>query len=181
MLVTIPLPTGSPTCTKTIWIVRVSWSTAAVRGVDSVTIRLGCKSTSSFANLRTKSASELDQRRSSRMLRPSVHPKSCSRLRSAAIRACPSASVSGNDPSTPMRRVPSGCCAPAASGHATAAPPSATSNSRRPMVTIIRPSRARCVKRKDTTPPVCSLHVRGGRNAGCYRLLCFRSGKAHSP
>ena len=135
MLVTIPLPTGSPTCTKTIGIVRVSWSTAAVRGVDSVTIRLGCKSTSSFANLRTKSASELDQRRSSRMLRPSVHPKSCSRLRSAAIRACPSASVSGNDPSTPMRRVPSGCCAPAASGHATAAPPSATSNSRRAMVT----------------------------------------------
>src|SRR5262250_1611930 len=35
----------------------------------------------------------------------------------------------------------------AASGHA-AAPPSAASNSRRPMVTVIRPSRARCVKRK---------------------------------
>src|SRR5262245_50479345 len=39
-----------------------------------------------------------------------------------------------------------GCCARAASGHATAAPPSAASNSRRPMVTVIRPSRARCVK-----------------------------------
>ena len=38
------------------------------------------------------------------------------------------------------------CCALAASGHATAAPPSAASNSRRPMVTVIRPSRARCVK-----------------------------------
>jgi hypothetical protein len=37
-----------------------------------------------------------------------------------------------------------GCCARAASGHA-AAPPSATSNSRRPMVTVIRPSRVRCV------------------------------------
>ena len=37
------------------------------------------------------------------------------------------------------------CCARAASGHAAAAPPSATSNSRRPMVTVIRPSRARCV------------------------------------
>src|SRR5215467_174047 len=37
------------------------------------------------------------------------------------------------------------CCALAASGHA-AAPPSAASNSRRPMVTVIRPSRARCVK-----------------------------------
>jgi hypothetical protein len=33
----------------------------------------------------------------------------------------------------------------AASGHATTAPPSAASNSRRPMVTVIRPSRARCV------------------------------------
>src|SRR5262249_47441551 len=32
------------------------------------------------------------------------------------------------------------------SGHAAAAPPSAASNSRRPMVTVIRPSRARCVK-----------------------------------
>src|SRR5262245_24559287 len=30
------------------------------------------------------------------------------------------------------------------SGHAAAAPPSAVSNSRRPMVTVIRPSRARC-------------------------------------
>src|SRR5215475_4429906 len=39
-----------------------------------------------------------------------------------------------------------GCCARAASGHAAAAPPSAASNSRRPMVTVIRPSRARCVK-----------------------------------
>src|SRR6516164_1706890 len=39
-----------------------------------------------------------------------------------------------------------GCCARAASGHAAAAPPSATSNSRRPMVTVIRPSRARCVE-----------------------------------
>jgi hypothetical protein len=38
-----------------------------------------------------------------------------------------------------------GCCARAASGHA-AVPPSAASNSRRPMVTVIRPSRARCVK-----------------------------------
>ena len=37
------------------------------------------------------------------------------------------------------------CCACAASGHA-AAPPTAASNSRRPMVTVIRPSRARCVK-----------------------------------
>src|SRR5262249_16675957 len=50
------------------------------------------------------------------------------------------------------------------SGHAAAAPPSAASNSRRPMVTVMRPSRARCVKRKDTTPPVCSLAVQGGQD-----------------
>jgi hypothetical protein len=37
-------------------------------------------------------------------------------------------------------------CARVASGHAAAAPPSAASNSRRPMVTVIRPSRVRCVK-----------------------------------
>src|SRR5262245_29462114 len=38
------------------------------------------------------------------------------------------------------------CCACAAIGHAALAPPSAASNSRLPMVTVIRPSRARCVK-----------------------------------
>src|SRR5262249_32955043 len=47
-----------------------------------------------------------------------------------------------------------------ASGHATAAPPSAASNSRRPMVTVIRPSRARCVEgtiaRRERT--VLALH-----------------------
>ena len=44
-----------------------------------------------------------------------------------------------------MRRIRSGCCPRAATGHAAAAPPSAASNSRRPMVTVIRPSRVRCV------------------------------------
>ena len=38
------------------------------------------------------------------------------------------------------------CCAPAVNGHTASAPPSAASNSRRPMVTVMRPSRARCVK-----------------------------------
>src|SRR5215831_19342672 len=46
------------------------------------------------------------------------------------------------DPITGIAR----CCARAASGHATAAPPRAASNFRRPMVTVIRHSRARCVK-----------------------------------
>jgi hypothetical protein len=43
-----------------------------------------------------------------------------------------------------------GCCARAASGHAAAAP-SAANNLRRPMVTVMRPSRARVRKCNDTT------------------------------
>src|SRR5258708_2628165 len=46
----------------------------------------------------------------------------------------------------PMATRGAGGCARAASGHAAAAPPSAASSSRRPMVTVIRPSRTRCVK-----------------------------------
>src|SRR5262249_24703002 len=53
----------------------------------------------------------------------------------------------------------SACCARAASGHA-AAPPSAVSNSRRPMETVIRPSLPHEVrKRNDTAPSACGLHV----------------------
>src|SRR5215831_12810723 len=49
-------------------------------------------------------------------------------------------------PTKPSRMSLLDSCARAASGHAAAAPPRATSNSRRPMVTVIRPSHARCVK-----------------------------------
>ena len=56
---------------------------------------------------------------------------------------------------TPMRRIRSVCCARAASGQAAAAPPSAASNSRRPMVTVIRPSRGEVRKRNDTMPRAC--------------------------
>src|SRR5262249_11894456 len=54
-----------------------------------------------------------------------------------------------------------GCCARAASGHAAATPPSATSNFRRPMVTVIRPSRARCVKERDHATMVQSSAFKG--------------------
>src|SRR6516165_6413476 len=54
------------------------------------------------------------------------------------------AGIGGTGARTPMRQT-FGCCARAASGHAAAAPPSAASNSRRPMVPVMRPSRARCV------------------------------------
>ena len=56
----------------------------------------------------------------------------------------------------------------AASGHA-AALPSAASNSRRPMVTVIRPSRARCVKER--IPRLQRAVFRSRRqNAGCFHL-----------
>src|SRR5215472_16819879 len=53
-----------------------------------------------------------------------------------------------------------------ASGHAAAAPLSAASNSRRPMVTAMRPSRARCVR------GTVSRHGRPvlTRRAGCWLL-----------
>src|SRR5262249_8793768 len=60
----------------------------------------------------------------------------------ATIGLCPAGVLA---PRKPMVGSFPGCCARAASGHA-AAPPSAASNCRRPMVTVIRPSRARCVK-----------------------------------
>src|SRR5262245_6705347 len=50
--------------------------------------------------------------------------------------ACWSA-ISGAPPmSTPIRRMRSGCCAPAASGHAATAPPRSTMNSRRLIVAL---------------------------------------------
>ena len=58
------------------------------------------------------------------MLRPSTHPSFWSPSRNAATKACPSRSLSANPVSTPIRRTTSGCCARAASGHDTAAPPS---------------------------------------------------------
>ena len=65
-----------------------------------------------------------------------------------------------------------GCCARAKSGHA-AAPPSATNNSRRPMVTVIRPSRARCVK---TTIPrhERAVFTLGGQDAGRFHRYSRR-------
>jgi hypothetical protein len=60
-----------------------------------------------------------------------------------------------------------GCCAPAASGHAVAAPLSMAINSRRPMVTGMWPSRARAPsERNNITPQPCGLYARGRRDAG---------------
>src|SRR5262249_26777153 len=68
-----------------------------------------------------------------------------------------------------------GCCARAASGHAAANPPSAASNSRRAMVTVMRPSRARVRKCNDTTPRArCPNCVAPGQDSACFsRVVCF--------
>jgi tripartite-type tricarboxylate transporter receptor subunit TctC len=65
------------------------------------------------------------------MLRPTAQPTSCRPCRNAASRFCPSGSSAAKSINTPMRRMRSRCCACAASGHATTAPPSSVMNSRR--------------------------------------------------
>src|SRR5262249_34339912 len=73
---------------------------------------------------------------------PSTKPDSFKPWRNARKRsALPSGDAECRNPITGI----AGCWACAVSGHA-AAPLSAASNSRRPMVTVMRPSRARCVK-----------------------------------
>ena len=49
-------------------------------------------------------------------------PTQASASRNAATKACPSRSLSANPISTPIRRIRSGCCATAISGHAAAEP-----------------------------------------------------------
>jgi hypothetical protein len=94
--------------------------------------------------------------------RPSTYPVSLRPRRNSTKRQT-------SDCWDPLLRKPItgmvGCCARAASGHA-AAPPTAASNSRRPMVTVMRPSRARVRKCNDTTPrarcPNCVAPGAGG-------------------
>jgi ATP dependent DNA ligase domain len=74
---TKPERTGSPTATNTIEIVRVSRWNAAVAGLPRARITSGCRSTSSFANIRVRSKLSPAQRTSIFRLRPSVQP-SCS-------------------------------------------------------------------------------------------------------
>src|SRR6266536_2595644 len=78
------------------------------------------------------------RRMSNWTLRPSAHPSSRSPRRRAETRICPS-SPSASPMSTAMRRIRSGCCARAASGHAAAAPPSSVMKLRR----LIRSPRRR--------------------------------------
>src|SRR5215469_9130544 len=140
---TKPAPTGSEAVTNTIGIVFVAASAArtATSGAPALmtaTLRL----TRSAAIAGSRSNWPSAQRYSMVTLRPSAKPVSPRPRWNPAMR---SVHCAADTPcSTPITGI-AGCCARAASGHAAAAPPRAASNSRRPMVTVIRPSRARCV------------------------------------
>jgi hypothetical protein len=83
------------------------------------------------ASLRVRSASPAGQRISIRTLRPTAQPNSCKPCMNAARRACATVLSAPVDIMTPMCRIALGCCARAASGHTTAAPPRSLMNSRR--------------------------------------------------
>jgi hypothetical protein len=93
-----------------------------------------------------------------------------SRVRAAAAQSLPPIAPSSHacpSPRNPITGIAS--CCPRAASHA-AAPPRAASNSRPPIVTVMRPSRARVRRCKDTTPrarcPNCVATGAGGAGAG---------------
>src|SRR6516164_3912704 len=127
-LSTKPAPTGSGTSANTIGKVRVTWYNTITLMVFSAKTTSGASATNSCAYLRARSATFSCQRMSIRTLRPSLQPNCCKACWNAATRAWPYGSSAARFMSTPMR---SGCCARAASGHVTAAPPSVVIKVRR--------------------------------------------------
>src|SRR5262245_7799346 len=129
-LSTKPPPTGSATCTKTIGTARVACSNGAKVEVPGARRTSGRNASNSAANLRALSALAAPQRKSIVTLRPTVQPNCCRPCKKAALRAWACGSSAGRLTSTPIRRIRSGCCARAATGH-TAAPLSSVMKSRR--------------------------------------------------
>src|SRR5262249_2639399 len=115
-----------------------------------------------------------------RTLRPMVQPNSCIPCRNAPIRVGVSGSSAAKVISTPMRRIRSGCCARAASGHV-AAPPSSVMNARR---LLIRSPRRRASRHKGISPLPVAL-VEGRQRAHWYppgttdRLVARKAKAAH--
>jgi hypothetical protein len=140
-LATRPPPTGSGPNGKTMGMIAVACFNVGT-AVAFVTMTSTLRRTNSAAISVLRSGRPSNQRYSNAMVRPSIQPSSRSRPTRASVHGRQAAA---SVPRTPIVGSLLGCCARALSGHAAAAPPSATSNSRRLMVTIIRPSRARCV------------------------------------
>ena len=132
-LATKPAPTGSMTPTKAIGTVRLRRCSTTTIGAVAAKTTSGVNASKSAASLRMRSGSRLlaPQRYATRTLRPTDQPSSCNPCRNAALRLCPSASSEARFMKIAMRRMRSGCCARAASGHVTAAPPRSVMNSRR--------------------------------------------------
>src|SRR6516225_6534179 len=130
MFGTKPWPTGSVTCVNTIGTAPLCSHIAAVTGVLLAKIRSGPMASSSAAWSRNTLPSPA-QRYSIERLRPLTHPGFRRPFSNAATRDCASGSLATSPISTPMRRICSDCCARAATGHATAPPPSSVMNSRR--------------------------------------------------
>ena len=82
-LSTSPLPTGSMIWTNTTGMVRVACRSAATTGVLLPTITSGLSATNSATCIAMRLASAAPKRYSTRTLRPSVHPNSCSPCRNA--------------------------------------------------------------------------------------------------
>ena len=141
-LATNPAPTGSMTFANTIGALRLACCSAATLALAEARMTSGASPTNSAASVR-RSASPAGQRVSIRTLRPSVQPNCRSPSRKAASRACSIGSRPAPPISTPMRRIRSGCCARAASGHAATVPLSSVMNSRRFIAAIIRSPRRR--------------------------------------
>jgi len=128
-LETRPVPTGSP-ATKTIGITVVACFAARTGGVPEVTMTSTLRRTNSAAISAKRSRRPSAQRYSIATLRPSIHPSSRSRWTRASAQALCNEAVA--EPRNPMVGSFPACCPRAASGQATAAPPNAASNSRRP-------------------------------------------------
>jgi len=129
-LSTQPEPTGSLASVNTIGTVRVACSNGVIVEEPPPRMTSGASAASSPACLRISAALGVPQRVSMRTLRPIVQPNTASACRNAPRRVCHTGSSAAAGTSTPMRRTRSPCCARAATGHATAAPPSSVINSR---------------------------------------------------
>ena len=121
-LATRRLATGSPTLANTIGMTDVACFVARTCGVPEVTMTSTLSRTNSAAIWTKRSARPSDQRYSIVMVRPSLQPSSRSRCVKAATNSLSAERVLW--PENPMVRSFADCCARAASGQATAAPPS---------------------------------------------------------
>ena len=139
-LATSPVAMGSPVSAMTIGISRVACCAARAVGVNQATMTSTLRRTSSAANSGSRFTCPSADRNSNRMFCPSTYPRSRSACRNSR-QNCPGSVLPMT--SAPMIGSFAGCCARAASGHATVAPPIAAINSRRLIVTGVCSSYAR--------------------------------------